>query len=116
MQDKDTEKLIEDFKKINEDGFFTISDIEYKLEKIPFAKRRKLYAFFMYFISNGGFTVLGSEEFEKVEPILLDYTTVNGLQLSKYTGYFDKKENMRNYSSIIISTLGGFVYPFLGVE
>lgn len=100
-------------KEIYEDGFAEINGREYKFTVMTHSQRRSVFAFYSTVqkeLANQDFGFLDSADFAKVEKIILDRVTVDGMQVSKLPGHFE--DYPEDYLILICSALGVISYPF----
>ena len=103
-------------KEIYEDGFMEINGSRYDIGKINHKTRLKIFAFSsknMYDLQTGNFGFMGTDEWEKMESLILQNIIFNGSSLSKIGNHFDKDDYTGDYLLLIGTCLQVFSHPFM---
>jgi len=99
---------------VHRDGCAEINGREYKFNKTVHKKRRKVYAFLTKVggqIQEGDMSFLDTDDWDKVETVIGDIVTFDGMQLNKIDGHWDKYPE--DYVLFVQTALGAISYPFL---
>jgi hypothetical protein len=115
MQDQ-TSKVIEETKKLVDDGFFEIGARKYTINKVPFRKARKIYTYFSSIqeqIQKSNFEFMESDRFLEVEGLICKYIDYNSSSLFAIgiEKHFEKYPS--DYDKFIITSLMVFSFPFI---
>lgn len=109
---QNVEGLVEKIKA--DDNTLTLSGVKYKFQRFRHKERVKVFGFMTSIapaLERGNFDFLSSETFEKVESIIANNVTVNGVQLAKLVDHWE--ENESNYIPFVTVALQFISYPLL---
>lgn len=113
----DSDKALDIIKETYTDGFAEINGRKYEFSKTTHKKRRSIFAFYSKIASlvqNGDFSFLDWAEWDTVETKICEMVMIDGMQLSKKIGHWDKHPS--DYIQFISVALPVISYPFFAVN
>lgn len=96
-----------------EDGRVTVNKNVYDFTNMTHKERRTIFAFLTSIkndLQTGNLSFLDSDRFQKVERIIEESTTFEGMQISKLPSHWDK--NLPDYVKFMIAAMGIMSHPF----
>lgn len=102
-------------KAVYDDGIATINGRDYKFHPTTHKVRRKIFGFLSKVqghLQRGDFSWMDGHEFDAVEDALAKMVTVDGMELNKVEGHWDKHPG--DYLTYVTTALQVVSYPFLG--
>ncbi len=113
VEKTEAELAKEQMKAIHDDGFAEINGRKYTFTVMTHEQRRRVFAYYSSIgpqVQAQNFSFLSTPEFQGIEKILLDRMTLDGMQISKIDGHFEKHPS--DYVTFICCALGVISYPF----
>lgn len=110
------QQAIAKIKEVYDDGCAEINGRKYEFSKTTHKKRRSIFAFYSRItnlVSDGDFSFLDWADWDTVEGKINDMITIDGLQLSKIPGHWDKYP--ADYISFIAIAMPVISFPFFAV-
>lgn len=115
MSNKPQETALTAIKAIYKKGFFEIGDNKYTFTKMPWKKGKRIHHWLTDNadqLEEGKLGCLDTPYFEDViEPLLFQYTLVDGCKVSTVENHFD--ENTGDYNEFILTSTYGHSAPFI---
>ena len=114
-KEQDAQKALAELKALHENGEFKIGDRVYGIGKMPFKLGRKMCAYLTVIaeeLERGQLGFIDSAKFEsEIEPLLIEYTLVDGMKLSTIPEHFD--EYPGDFMQFVTSAIQSYAAPFM---
>lgn len=97
-------------------GVFDVGNVSYKFNRFRHKERVRVFGFLTSIIpqlEQGNFDFLSSEAFERIESIIANNVTVNGMSLAKIVEHWETGDNGSHYIPFVVVSLQYISYPLL---